>query len=130
MTEMQDPMEIYRASLEALPVVEEKAPPTIERVEVWPYPDLQRLWVRVQVGAFARFPDLTFGVADPDGRTVCTMYMVEIREPYQSVTLHLRQPPRPGARYVLEMQLLRDDAVLDQRSLPFELTFREPENEK
>lgn len=127
MTEMQDPMEIYRESLAAIPVTVEKNPPTIERAEVWPYPDLVRLWARVQVGPFARYPDLSFRVVDPDGQTVSTLYMVEIREPYQSITLHLRQTPRPDARYRLEIELLRDDEKLDSRTVEFDLTYREPQ---
>jgi hypothetical protein len=127
MTEMQDPMEIYRASLNAIPVTVEGTPPTIERAEVWPYPDLIRLWARVQVGPFARHPDLSFRVMDPDGQTVCALYMVEIREPYQSITLHLRQSPRPDARYHLEIELIRDDEKLADRTLEFDLTYREPQ---
>ena len=126
MTEMQDPMEIYRASLDAIPVIAEERPPAIQRAEVWPYPDLNRLWARVQVGSFARHPDLSFCVVDPDGQTVCTLYMVEIREPYQSITLHLSQPPQPDARYRLEIELIRDEAKLDSRTLEFDLTYREP----
>jgi hypothetical protein len=130
MTEMQDPMEIYRASLEAIPIVEEKSPPTIERAEVWPYPDLMRLWARVQVGPFASYPDLSFRVVDPQGETICTLYMVDIREPYQSITLHLRQAPQPDARYQLEIELTRDDQKLDTRTVEFDLTFRDPQAEK
>ena len=130
MTEMQDPMEIYRASLEAIPLVEEKAPPAIERAEVWPYPDLKRLWARVQVGQFASYPDLSFRVMDPQGETVCTLYMVDIREPYQSITLHLRQAPQPDAHYQLEIELIRDDQTLDTRTVDFDLTFRDPQAEK
>ena len=126
MTEMQDPMEIYRASLDAIPVIAEERPPVIERAEVLPYPDLIRLWARVQVSHFSRHPDLAFRVVDPDGQTVCTLYMVEIREPYQSITLHLRQPPRPDARYRLEIELIRDEETLDGRTLEFDLTYREP----
>jgi hypothetical protein len=127
MTQMQDPMEIYRASLEGLAVTVETAPPAIERAEVWPYPDLERLWVRVQTGSFARFPDLSFRVTDPDGETACTMYMVEMREPYQSLTLHLRRAPRPGERYRIEIELIRDGETLDAHILDFDLTFKDPQ---
>ena len=130
MTEMQDPMEIYRASLEAIPLIEEKTPPTIERAEVWPYPELDRLWVRVQVGRFASYPDLSFRVIDPQGETISTLYMVDIREPYQSITLHLRQAPQPDARYRLEIELIREDQTLDTRTVDFDLTFREPKADK
>jgi len=127
MTELQDPIEIYRASLAELPAREEGEPPVIRRAEAWPYPDLQRLWARVETSPFAAFPNLGFTVTDPDGAVVCTMFMVEIREPYQSVTLHLRQPPRAGQRYTLLIELERDERTLDTRTLAFDLIFREPE---
>lgn len=127
MTEMQDPMEIYRASLAGMQAPVEEHPPVIVRAEAWPYPDLQRLWVRVEISPFAAHPNLAFAVSDPDGAVVCTMFMVEIREPYQSVTLHLRRPPRAGERYTLTIQLERDEQTLDTRILPFELVFQNPE---
>jgi hypothetical protein len=65
-------------------------------------------------------------VTDPAAAVVCTLFMVEIRDPYQSVTLHLRQSPRAGERYRLDIELERDAATLDQRTIDFELAFREP----
>ncbi|MEJ5199860.1 MAG: hypothetical protein WHX53_13130 [Anaerolineae bacterium] len=127
MTKITDPIEIYRAALAAAPTPTEEHPPVIERAEVWPYPDLRRLWVRVQTSPFAAYPNLTFTVSDGEGQIVCTMFMVEIREPYQSVTLHLRQEPQPGAMYRLEIELERDEALLDRRELEFALVFREPD---
>lgn len=130
MTELQDPIEVYRASLAALPAREEPDPPAIQRAEVWPYPDLRRLWVRVESSPFAAYPNLALAVSDPDGEVVCTMFLVEIREPYQAVTLHLRQAPRPGERYQLHIELSRDDAVLDERTLSFDLAFKDPGKEQ
>ena len=126
MTKLKDPIEIYRDSLAGTPERMEPHPPVIERAEVWPYPDLKRLWVRVQVSAFAAFPNLALTVAGPDGDVACSMFMVEIRDAYQSVTLHLRREPAPGASYRLEIELMRDDAILDTRAIDFELVFREP----
>ena len=109
----------------AIPV--EEHPPVIRRAEVWPYPDLVRLWVRLEISPFAAFPNLDLTLIDPDEAVVATMAMVEIRNAYQSVTLHLRRAPRPGERYRLEIELSRDEAVLDTRTVAFELTFRNPE---
>lgn len=104
----------------------EEVPPVIRRAEVWPYPDLIRLWVRLETGDFVAYPNLALTVRDPDGQVVSNMFMVEIRQPYQSVTMHLRQPPRPGESYALEIELSRDEAVLDTRTVKFELVYREP----
>ncbi len=126
MTQIRDPIEIYRESLAGIPPAVEERPPVIRRAEVWPYPDLTRLWIRVEIGPFAAFPNLALAVADPAGQVVATMFMVEIRESYQSVTLHLRQPPRPGERYTLEIELSREETVLDAHTMEFDLIFREP----
>ena len=125
MTELQDPVEVYRQSLASAPQVVELHPPTIERAEVLPYPELSRLWVRVQTSSFSTCPDLLLTLLDPDGTVVSTMFIVETREPYQSLTLHLRQPPRAGEQYRLEIQLSRKGEMLDTREIGFELTFKE-----
>jgi hypothetical protein len=127
MTKLKDPIEIYRDSLAGTPVRVEPQPPVIERAEVWPYPDLKRLWVRVQVSSFAAFPSLALTVTEPGVAVACSMFMVEIRDAYQSVTLHLRRDPQPGASYRLEIELLRDEAILDTTTIDFELVFREPD---
>jgi len=126
-TQFRDPLEIYREALASIPVLVEERPPAIERGEVWPYPELTRLWVRVQIGPFAARPNLELTLHDPAGQPVSQMVMVEIQRPYQSVTMHLRQPPRPGARYRLQIALTREEELLDTRIVEFELVFREPE---
>ena len=126
MTELQDAIEIYRQSLASAPRVAEVHPPVIERAEALPYPELSRLWVRIQISPFATCPDLALNLLDPDGMVVSTMFVVEAREPYQSLTLHLRHPPRPGELYRLDIELSRNREVLDTRQLSFELAFKEP----
>ncbi len=127
MPELEDPIEIYRRSLADLPAPVEAHPPVIQRAEVWPYPELTRLWVRVEISPFAAFPNLAITVLGPDGVVVATMFMVEIRDTYQSVTLHLRQPPQLGEKYVLELELTRDEVELDTYRLEFDLVFRDPQ---
>jgi hypothetical protein len=125
-TELQDPVEVYRQSLASAPRAVEFHPPTIERAQALPYPELSRIWVRIQLSPFATYPDLALNLLDPDGTTVSTMFIVEAREPYQSLTLHLRHPPRAGELYRLDIELIRNREVLDTRQLSFELTFKEP----
>jgi hypothetical protein len=127
MPELEDPIEIYRRSLASLPTPVEARPPVIQRAEVWPYPELDRLWVRVETGPFVAFPNLAITVIAPDEAVVATMFMVEIRDPYQSVTLHLRQAPQPGEKYTLALELSRDEVALDTRRVGFDLVFRDPQ---
>ena len=126
MTEFKDPKEIYREAMERVQQTVEAQPPTIQRAEVWPYPELDRLWVRVETGGFTTFPNLTFTLFGPEGDVVSTMFMVEIRNPYQSLTMHLRRAPRPDETYRLEVVLDRDGATLDTREIEFPLTYRDP----
>jgi hypothetical protein len=125
-TELQDPVEVYRQSLASAPPVVEEHSPVIERAEARLYPELTRLWVRIQISPFVTYPDLALSLLDPDGCPVSTMFIVEAREAYQSLTLHLRQPPRADESYRLEIELSRNGEVLDTRLLHFSLTFQEP----
>jgi hypothetical protein len=128
MTELQDPVEVFRQSLADAPKVVEARPPVIERAAVLPYPDLARVWVRIQTSPFSSFPDLALTLQDPDGATCATMFVVEAREPYQSLTMHLRQPSRAGEVYQLRVELLRDHQELDSRLIQFVLAHEEPPN--
>ncbi len=98
MAKYRDAEEIYRESLQQLTPASEPHPPKFVRVEVWPYPDLDKLWVRLETTPFIAFPNLAFTVYGPDEEVSSSMFMVEIREPYQSVTMHLRQAPRRESR--------------------------------
>lgn len=126
MTQMQDPNEIWRASLTDARQRAEEQPPTILRAEAWPYPELDRLWVRLELGPFVAFPNLELILTDPGGEVVSSMFMVEVREAYQSLTMHLRKPPEPSKPYRLTIDLTRDEQLLDSRELDFVLEFRDP----
>ena len=126
MTETKDPNEIFRESLANLPAQVEARPPVIQRMEVWPYPELDKLWIRLETSGFVAFPNLGFTLYDPEGQVVSTMFLVEIRNPYQSLTMHLRRPPREGESYRLEVELTRDDQELDARTVMVELVYHDP----
>lgn len=130
MTQMQDPEEIWRESLSKAPPPVEEHPPIIQRAEVWPYPDLRRLWVRLETSPFAEFPNLELMLTDAEEQVVSSMFVVEMRDAYQSLTLHLREEPRRGDRYRLSIALSRNEEVLDTQILDFELVFRDPQGGK
>ena len=73
MTQMQDPNEIWRASLTEVDARAEKEPPRILRAEVWPYPELNRLWVRLEISPFAAFPNLELILLDPDSQEMFSL---------------------------------------------------------
>ncbi len=109
-----------------LDLPEETEPPRIERLEVYPYPDLTKIWIRGQLTYFKRFPNLELALYDPDGALISDMLLVEHRTFYLDLTMHLRSEPRPGERYRLEVRLVRDEDILDRRVHDFDLVFVEP----
>ncbi len=102
-------------------------PLRIERMAVHPYPDLTRLWVRVQLSPFAQPPNVRLLCLDADGQEAAEMLLVEWREPYISLTMHLKKP-QTGAEYIMRAEVARDGQLLDSRDFPFALVFSD-ENE-
>ncbi len=106
---------------------DEEAPPSIEKIEVYPYPHLTKLWIKMNLTYFKTYPNLELYLYNPDGDLIADMLMVEHRQFYVDVTMHLREDPRPGERYRLEVFLIRDDTILDQKTHEFDLVFVDPE---
>lgn len=109
-------------SLQAINLNVDAGPLRIERMAVNPYPDLARLWVRVQLSPFEQPPNVRLLCLDADGQEAAEMLLVEWREPYISLTMHLKQP-HPGADYVMRAELGRDGQLLDTSEFPFTLVF-------
>ncbi|NOZ26462.1 MAG: hypothetical protein GXP39_00225 [Chloroflexi bacterium] len=102
----------------------------IRRARLYPYPDLTKLWLRAELSPFTTPPNLEVIVHDPDGEVATSMYLVEWRDPYVSLTLHLRRAPQPGGRYTAELILTeKGEKLLDHKRVAFDLTFVEPDAE-
>jgi hypothetical protein len=104
--------------------VHEDEPPRFLRAQALPYPDLQRVWTRVQLTPFAGHPELEMAILDPDGQPEAAMTMVDVQFTYISLTMHLKRP-QPSQPYHLLLRLTRDHTLLDQRAVSFELVFVE-----
>ncbi len=109
---------------------EESEPPRIAGIEVYPYPNLTKLWIKMQLTYFKTYPNIELYLYDPDGQLLGDMLFVEHRNFYVDVTMHLRAAPRPGEPYRLEVFLIRDDTILDHQSKVFDLVFVDPETGK
>jgi len=117
-----------RSTSTTIPLITE--PVHIQRARLYPFPDLKRLWLRVDLSPFIQPPNLEVIVRDSEGRVATSMYMVEWREPRISLTLHLRIPPQEGNRYVAELILTeKGEKILDRKEVPFDLIFVEPDPE-
>ncbi len=101
---------------------EESEPPRFIRGQALPYPDLQRVWTRVQLTDFAGHPVLEMAILGPDGREEAAMVMVDVQFTYVSLTMHLKHS-LPGETYRLLLRLTRDQTLLDQREISFALVF-------
>jgi hypothetical protein len=104
--------------------VHEDEPPRFLRAQALPYPDLQRVWTRLELTPFSGHPELEMVILDPDGQPEAAMAMVDVQFSYVSLTMHLKRP-QPGALYHLLLRLTRDNTLLDQRAVPFDLVFVE-----
>ena len=83
---------------------EESEPPRFIRGQALPYPDLQRVWTRVQLTDFAGHPVLEMAILGPDGREEAVMVMVDVQFTYVSLTMHLKHS-LPGETYRLLLRL-------------------------
>ena len=98
----------------------------VERIAVHPYPDLTRLWVRVQLTSFATPVMVHLACTDQDGILVSDMMLIDWRDPYISLTMHLKKPPQPDAPYALQVRVERDGEILAEGMHEFPLTFVDP----
>jgi len=99
--------------------------PTIDRVAIQPYPDLRRLWVRVGLSPFKKYPNLDVTIIVPEGETALEVSYLETRDTDISFTMHLPQPI-PDATYRALFTLSQEDEVLDTKEIAFDLVFQEP----
>jgi hypothetical protein len=105
----------------------EDVPPIIEKAAVYPYPDLKRLWIRLSLTPFQDYPDLDISIMGPDGKVEAEMAVIENRDTYLSLTVHLPNPV-PDASYTARFVLSRKGEILYTKEIAFALTFREPED--
>jgi hypothetical protein len=106
----------------SIELFEETEPPRFLRGQALPYPDLQRVWTRVQLTEFAGHPELEIVIVGPTGQVEATMVMVDVLFTYVSLTMHLKHA-LPGEIYRLFLRLTRDRWLLDEREIVFPLVF-------
>lgn len=114
-----------------IPLFEEGAPLRFERIVLYPYPDLKRVWSRIWLTAVQdQKPNIELIVWNPDGSENTSVLLMEHAEQRAETTLHIRNPqPATTYRVVADLTLgLGQDAKLLQRE-EFDLTleFRNPD---
>jgi hypothetical protein len=110
---------------------DEDVPLKLDRVVLYPYPDLKRVWARVWLSTLAEEkPNIEIILLDPDGVENCSVYLMAHAEQRAETTLHLRNPVA-GQTYPVIVELTRGlgDAaeLIDRQQFELALEFRNPE---
>ncbi len=114
-----------------IPLFEADTPLLFERIVLYPYPDLKRIWTRIWLPAVEdQAPNVEIMVMNPDGSENCSVYMMARTEQRIETTLHMRDPV-PGTIYrvlaVLSMGMGDEAEELDRREFDLTLEFRNPD---
>lgn len=117
-----------------IPLFQTDEPLRFERIILYPYPDLRRIWTRIWLAAVQdQAPNLELAVLNPDGSENTSIYMMAQRDQRIETTLHLRNPV-PGATYrvvaSLTLGLSEQPETVDRQEFDLVLEFRDPEQRK
>lgn len=106
-------------------------PLRFERIVLYPYPDLKRIWTRAWLtAAHAEKPNIEIIVLNPNGTENTSVFLLAHAEQKLDTTLHIRNP-QPGATYhviaILTMGLTEQPEVIDRHEFDLILEFRNPD---
>jgi hypothetical protein len=106
-------------------------PLRFERVVLYPYPDLKRIWTRVWLTASPdKQPNIEISVLNPDGSENASVFMMFHAEPRAETTLHLHNPiPGETYRVVAELTLGmgEEPELVERQEFDLLLEFRNPD---
>ena len=97
---------------------------SIRKLRAIPLPDMKRVTVEMELSPFVEHPNLDISILSPEGEVVANMFVIEAREQVMTLTLHLRQP-EPEALYTARLAVLREEEILDQHEVTFNLRMEE-----
>lgn len=109
---------------------EEGASLRFERIVLYPYPDLKRVWTRIWLTAVLdESPNIEITLFNPDGSENSSVYMMAYADRRAETTLHLRNP-QPGESYRVVAELSRGlseaPETIDRQEFDMLLEFRNP----
>jgi hypothetical protein len=102
-----------------------------DRIVLYPYPDLTRIWTRLWITAVQdETPSVEVRIYNPDGTENTSVFLMSQSDQRIETTLHLREP-KPGATYHVRAELTTGMAetlaVQDVQEFDMALEFRNPE---
>lgn len=115
-----------------IPLFDDEETLRFERIILYPYPDLNKVWARCWITAVEdQHPNLEIRVLHPDGTEDNSVFMMMRSEQRIETTLHMRNPVA-GATYrvIAELTLGMSDEeiqVLDTQEFEMLLEFRDPQ---
>lgn len=117
-----------------IPLFEDDQPLRIERIVLYPYPDLTRIWTRCWLTAVQETsPNLEISVIGPDGTEDNSTFLMALDTQRIETTLHMRHP-EPGAIYHVVAELTEglstDAQLLDRQEFDMDLEFRDAERKE
>ena len=102
-----------------IPLFEVDTPLRFERIVLYPYPVLKRIWTRIWLPAVEdQSPNVEITVMNPDGSENCSVYMMARTEQRIETTLHMREGvPHQTYRVVAVLSVGMGDSAeeLDRR---------------
>lgn len=117
--------------MSTISLVQPDEPLRIQKILIFPYPDLKRLWFRMQLQAQPnQQPNIDIDVAAVDGPAGNSLAFVAYDDTYLDATIHLKEP-HPGSLYQcvvdLSLGLPPDMEHVEQVKFEFPLEFRDAE---
>lgn len=113
-----------------IPLFEDDKPLRFERIVLYPYPDLKRIWTRCWLPAVQeKAPNLEIRILDKDGVEDNSVYLMALDQQRIETTLHMRSPAAGAVyRVVAELTLGLDQEpeLLDRQEFDLVLEFRDP----
>lgn len=114
-----------------IPLFQADEPLRFERIVLYPYPDLKRVWTRFWLTPVQdQAPNVELVVLNPDGTENTSVFMLAQNEQRGETTLHLREPVA-GATYRVVALLTKGIAdkpeLIEQQEFDLVLEFRNPE---
>ena len=101
-----------------------------ERIVLYPYPDLKRIWTRAWLTAVqGQHPNVEIIVYNPDGSENTSVYMMAHAEQRIETTLHMRNPTPDATYHVvaeLTMGLTDKPELIERQEFDLILEFRNP----
>ena len=114
-----------------IPLFEDDVDLKFDRIVLYPYPDMKRIWTRCWITAVQdEQPNVEIRVLDPNGSENTSVYLMAQSEQRVETTLHLRDP-KPGATYRVVAELTvgisEHPEVRDVQEFDMVLEFRNPD---